>query len=89
MPNITRKEKENQNEDQKKERKKKNKQPHSVSRLQSVQNSVSDVLNCHGQKLAHLSRMQCQTNLHFYTDQNRCLFSATFIYALTNVKRVR
>lgn len=56
---------------------------HSVSRLKSVQNSVSDVLNYHGQKLAHLSKMQCQTNLHFYTDQNRCLFSIIFKYALT------
>ena len=28
------------------------KKPHSVSRLESVQNSVFDVLNCHGQKLA-------------------------------------
>jgi len=30
---------------EKKKRKKKNKQPHSVSRLQSVKNSVSEVLN--------------------------------------------
>lgn len=51
-------------------KKKEKKKPHSVSRLQSVENSVSDVLNCHRQKLAHLSKMQCQTNLHFYTDQN-------------------
>lgn len=43
----------------------KRKKTHSVSRLESVQNSVFDVLNCHGQKLAHLPKMQCQTNLHF------------------------
>ena len=43
----------------------KRKKPHSVSRLESVQNSVFDVLNCHGQKLAHLPKSQCQTNLHF------------------------
>ena len=67
----------------KRKKERKEKQPYSVSRLESVQNSVSDVLNCHGQKSAHLSRMQCQTNLHFYTDQNRCLFSAMFMYALT------
>lgn len=38
---------------------------HSVSRFESVQDSDSNVLNCHGQKLAHPSKMQCQTNLHF------------------------
>lgn len=65
------------------QKERKGKPPHSVSRLEICPEFSSDVLNCHGQKLAHLSRMQCQTNLHFYTDQNRCLFSAMFIYALT------
>lgn len=65
----------------KKNERKNKKKPHSVSRLESVQNSVFDVLNCHGQKLAHLPKMQCQTDLHFIqikTDVYLVPFSYTY-----------
>lgn len=52
--------------ERKRERRKGKRKSHSVSRFESVQDSDSDVLNCHGQKLAHPSKMQCQTNLHLY-----------------------
>lgn len=66
-------------QDHKKKKKAKEKS-HSVSRFESVQDSDSNVLNCHGQKLAHPSKMQCQANLHFIqTETNVYLVSFFFL----------
>lgn len=69
-------------QDHKKKKKAKEKS-HSVSRFESVQDSDSNVLNCHGQKLAHPSKMQCQTNLHFiHTKTNVYLVSFFFFFTV-------
>lgn len=72
-----------QNQDHKQKEKQKKRKPHSISRFDSVQDLDSDVLNCHGQKLAHSSKMQCQTNLHFYTAQRDVYLVSFYIYVLT------